>query len=264
MRGAKYLRDARHLNKFMYTLSDELFYEPFEAHYEPSEEYIAIVMGLLRDFPSYWMITRDGFWFHVYPSSLSESCKVGQAARQFALPVQGWKVHVSATLWNDVSILRRVARIALVNDVPFKFALDRNVLSMMNSKMWPRTGSGKFITMYPSDLSCFKNLLEQLYAELHDDEGPYILSDKRYKDCRVLYYRFGGIARTTRMDITGEKIPVLISPGGEAIPDVRTPYFAPPPWVTDPFPSQEPEHQEITLNAGKYLVKKALAFSNSG
>jgi len=118
--------------------------------------------------------------------------------------------------------------------------------------------------MYPSDLLCFKTLLEQLYAELHDDEGPYILSDKRYKDCRVLYYRFGGIERTTRMDITGEKTLVLISPDGEAVPDVRTPYFALPPWVTDPFPNQEPEHRELTLHDGKYLVKRAFAFSNSG
>jgi class III lanthionine synthetase len=264
MRGAKYLRDARHLNKFIYTFSDELFYEPLEAHYEPSQEYIALVTGLLRDFPSHWMITRDGFWFHVHPGNLSESGKVGQAAKQFALPVQGWKVHVSATTWNGASILRRSARVALMNDVPFKFALDRNVLSMMSSKMWPRGGSGKFITMSPSDLSCFKSLLEHLYAELHSDEGPYILSDKRYKDCRVLYYRFGGIERTTRMDITGEKTLVLISPDGEAVPDVRAPYFTPPAWVADPFPTQESEPHEITLNAGKYLVKKAFAFSNSG
>ena len=246
-----YLRDARHLDKFMYTFSDELFYEPFEAHYEPSDDYITLVAGLLRDFASDWMTTRDGFWFHVHP-------------KRFALPLQGWKVHVSSTLGNGASILRRAARIALANGVPFKFALDRNILSLVSSKKWHRGSSGKFITLYPSDLACFKTLLEQLYTELQSEEGPYILSDRRYKDCRVLYYRFGGIKRTTRLEIKGEKIPVLISPDGEAVPDVRTPYFAPPSWVTDPFPSQESAHQEITLNAGRYLVKQALAFSNSG
>src|SRR5205809_1315925 len=80
----------------------------------------------------------------------------------------------------------------------------------------------------------------------------------RYKDCRVLYYRFGGIKLTTRMGIMGEKIPVLVSPDGEAIPDIRTPFFAPTSWVSDPCPSQQLKHQEITLNAGKYLVTKAL------
>ena len=250
--GTKYLRDARHLDKLKYTLTDDLFYEPFEDNYVPSQKYIAIVTDLLKELGKEdSTTTRDGLWFHVYP-------------RHFAWPLQGWKVHVSATMWNGASILKRAAKIALTNEVAFKFAIDRNILSLMSSKRWHRGGSGKFITMYPSDLSDFKNLLEDLYAELRDDEGPYILSDKRYKDCRVLYYRFGGIARNTRMDITGEKVAVLISPSGEAVPDVRTPYFAPPGWVSDPFPSQEPEHQEITLNAGRYLVKRALAFSNSG
>ena len=116
-----YLRDARHLDKFIYTLSDELFYEPFETHYEPKQEYITLVNDLLRESGSDWTATRDGFWFHVHP-------------RQFALPVQGWKVHVSATLENGASILTKTAKIALANNVPFKFALDRNILSLSQSK----------------------------------------------------------------------------------------------------------------------------------
>lgn len=251
MKSAKYLRDARHLDKFMYTLMDELFYEPVETRYRPFLEYRTLVTDLLSELSDDWMITRDGFWFFVHPSN------------QFDMPDQGWKVHVSATIGNAASILSKAARVALVNGVPFKFALDKNVQATMSSKRWARGGSGKFITMYPSDLSSFKSLLEQLYAELREDEGPYILSDKRYRDCRVLYYRYGGMLRTSRMDIKGDKILVIITPNGEAIPDVRTPYFSLPAWVTDPFPGEKSEHQEIVLN-DKYVVKKALAFSNSG
>jgi serine/threonine protein kinase len=251
MRGAKFLRDARHVDKFMFTLHHNLFYEPFEKHYLPAQDYIALITELLKDSAADWTTMREGLWFYVHP-------------RQNSLPIQGWKVHVSATVRNGSSILKRAATIALANGIPFKFALDKNILSWFSSKRWGRGGSGKFITMYPSDLAAFKTLLEQLYAELRDEEGPYILSDKRYKDCRVLYYRFGGIARTTRMDITGEEIPVLISPKGEAIPDVRTPYFAPPSWVSDPFPGEKPEHRDLTLHNGRYLIKKAFAFSNSG
>jgi len=264
MRSDKYLRDARHLNKFIYTLSDRLFYKPLEDNYQPSQEYITLVTDLLKDFPAYWTVARDGFWFHVYPGNASEAGEVGPAAERFALPTQGWKVHVSATVRNGPAILTRAARVALANGVPFKFALDRNVLSTMSSKMWPRGGSGKFITMYPAELPRFKSLLERLHEELRDDEGPYVLSDKRYKDCRVLYYRFGGIQRNTRMDIKGERVLVLVSPDGEAIPDTRTPYFSLPPWVDDPFPERKSELKELTLNAGKYVVKKAFAFSNSG
>jgi serine/threonine protein kinase len=248
---ARYLRDVRHVDKYLYMLNDGLFYEPAEKHYQPLHDYITLVTELVKSFTFDWIVSRDGFWYHVHP-------------KQFSLPVQGWKVHVSATPQNGASILKKTVKVALQHKVPLKFALDRNVLSTMGSKRWNRGGSGKFITLYPSSLSSFKELLEGLYGELRNEKGPYILSDKRYKDCSVLYYRYGGIARNARMDITGQQIPVLVAPGGEMIPDIRTPYFAPPSWATDPFPNEDSEQQEITVNNGKYIVKQALAFSNSG
>ena len=251
MKSARYLRDARHLDKFMYTLMDEMFYEPVETRYRPFDEYKAPVAELLKELVAEWTITRDGFWYMVHPSN------------GFDVPAQGWKIHVSAAIENAVSILKRAARVALARGVPFKFALDKNVLATMSSKRWNRGGSGKFITMYPSDLECFKSLLEELYAELRDEAGPYILSDRRYKDCRVLYYRYGGLRRVTRADIKGEKVLVLTSPDGAAVPDVRTPYFTLPPWIEDPFPSHKSERKEIVLN-NRFLIKKAIAFSNSG
>ena len=251
MKTAKYLRDARHLDKFMYALMDELFYEPVETRYRPWDEYKTPVTELIKELALDWTITRDGFWNMVHP------------VKEFYIPAQGWKVHVSANIGNAVSILKRAAKIALTKDVPFKFALDKNVLATMSSKRWARGGSGKFITLYPSDLSCFKSLLEALYAELHAEEGPYILSDKRYKDCRVLYYRYGGMQRVTRRDIKGEQVLVLTTPNGETVPDLRTPYFNLPPWETDPFPTRKTEQKDIVLN-NRFLVKKAIAFSNSG
>lgn len=251
MKNARYLRDARHLDKFMFTLMDETFYEPVETLYRPLQDYRVAVDDLIRELAFDWTISRDGFWFFVHPT------------QEFDIPAQGWKIHVSATIENAVSILKRTARIMLAKGVPFKFALDKNVLATMSSKRWARGGSGKFITIYPSDLPSFKSLLEDLYAELHAEEGPYILSDKRYKDCRVLYYRYGGLRRTTQTDIKGEKVLVLVSPGGEIVPDVRTPYFALPSWVTDPFPTEKTERKEIVLN-NRFRVKKAISFSNSG
>ncbi|HEX5883755.1 MAG TPA: class III lanthionine synthetase LanKC [Pyrinomonadaceae bacterium] len=263
MKSAKYLRDARHLNKFIFTLSHPLFYEPLDQWYHPTTEYLDPVKELLEEVPGDWSAERDGFWFHVHPRNGNEAEKP-DGPSQFDLPLQGWKVHVSATIWNGESILKRVAKVALANNVPFKFALDRNVLSTLSSKMWPRGGSGKFITLYPWNETVFQNLLEQLYEELHADEGPYILSDKRYKDCRVLYYRYGGIRRNARLDIKGEQVLVLITPDGKTVPDQRTPYFSPPPWVEDPFPTPKSGRKELTLNNGRYLIKKAFAFSNSG
>lgn len=246
-----YLRDARHIDKFMYSRSDSLFYESLETTYEPLAGYSEIVVPILKELTDDWVATREGFWLHVHPMRVS-------------LPVQGWKIHVSATLTNAASIVEKVARIALIADVPFKVLLDNNVLSMATSKKWDRGSSGKFITLYPLDTNSFVNLIEQLYAELRGEEGPYILSDKRYKDCKVLYYRYGGIKRTVRVDIKGEAVPVLISPEGAAVPDVRTPYFSPPLWASDPFPAKTSESPELTLKEGRYRVQHALSFSNSG
>lgn len=251
MKSAKYLRDARHLDKFMFTLMDETFYEPVETLYRPLQDYRVAVDDLIKKLALDWTIDRDGFWFFVHPDY------------DFDIPAQGWKIHVSATIENAVSILKRTARVLFERGVPFKFALDKNVLATMSSKRWARGGSGKFITIYPLDLSSFKSLLDELYTELHDDEGPYILSDKRYKDCRVLYYRYGGLRRTVQTDIKGEKVLVLVSPDGKVVPDVRTPYFALPPWVSDPFPTEKTERKEIVLN-NRFRVKKAISFSNSG
>jgi hypothetical protein len=66
------------------------------------------------------------------------------------------------------------------------------------------------------------------------------------------------------LDIKGEKVFVLVSPDGEVVPDVRTPYFSVPSWAADPFPIEKSGRHELTLNGGRYLVKKALGFSNSG
>jgi len=251
IRESKSLRDVRHLDKLLYTLSGPLFYEPFESRYSPSDEHHSAVLDVLRELGRDWLVSREGSWFYANP-------------RQVTLPAQGWKIHISTAFENRLSVLRKSARIAIRNDVPFKFALDKNILGMMGSKRWKRGSSGKFLTLYPLDSEHFREFLDQLYAELHLEEGPYILSDRRYKDCRALYYRYGGIARTVRLDITGQKVLVLVSPDGQAVPDQRTPYFSPPSWVTDPFPAQKHSSDHITLNRGRYLVRRALSFSNSG
>src|SRR5829696_9081826 len=104
MKSAKYLRDARHLDKFMYTLMDELFYEPVETRYRPFDDYKAPTAALIKELALDWTITRDGFWNMVHPVNGAY------------FPAQGWKIHVSANMGNAVSILKRAARVALTKD----------------------------------------------------------------------------------------------------------------------------------------------------
>jgi len=180
------------------------------------------------------------------------------------LPHQGWKIHVSANEANCRDILVKVAALAFEHGIQFKFANDVNTLKMMASKRWPRGGSGKFITLYPPTDEKFRQFIECAYAVLKDDVGSYILSDRRYKDCRCLYYRYGGFILVNRLNYMGKKLPILTSPDGVEVFDQRNPYFETPPWVSDPFPSEESDQGEMTLNEGRYAIKSALGFSNTG
>lgn len=242
------MRDKRHVDKFPY-LGQSFYYEPYQAAHTPSKEFTQIVRDICRS--NGWKILKDGPWIHVEPEVTK-------------LPLQGWKIHVSATLRNAERILQKAAKILIQEGVPFKFALDRRTLAEMNYKNWHRGSSGKFMTIYPTSMDEFKKLLTKLYTELKDEEGPYILSDKRYKQAKVLYYRYGGIRKETIINIMGEEVPVLVSPSGENVPDIRTPYFNPPTWAKDPFPDTEEESEPFTLRKGRYSITSAISFSNAG
>jgi tRNA A-37 threonylcarbamoyl transferase component Bud32 len=248
------LREERHVNKVFYLGSNELFYEPNYAHYRPSDDLINLVDSMIEARGGIWKTRRVDVWTHVVPA--------GPNAAQ--LPLQGWKIHVSAHGGNCHAILAKVAALAFEHGVQFKFANDVNTLRMMTSKRWPRGGSGKFITLYPMTDEAFKEFIELAYAVLKDDVGSYILSDRRYKDCRCLYYRYGGFILVNRLHYLGKKIPMLRTPDGDYVPDQRNPYFEMPPWVSDPFPSDEPDEGDFSLDRGRYMVKSALGFSNTG
>ncbi|MDM5176734.1 class III lanthionine synthetase LanKC [Massilia sp. DJPM01] len=249
------MRDLRHIDKIAYLRPSKRFYEHGYTHYQPGEELISLVRPMLEGRAEPWKVHRSDVWTHILPANRTESNK---------LPVQGWKIHVSAIAANCRNLLVKVAALALENNIQFKFANDTETLKMMTSKRWSRGGSGKFITLYPPTDEKFREIIEKAYAVLKDDIGSYILSDRRYKDSRCLYYRYGGITSVTKLLYTSEKQSVIFSPDGEQIPDNRTPYFETPPWTSDPFPEEQPDHAEFTLNNGRYLVTEALGFSNTG
>lgn len=252
---ARSLREARHIDKVFFMAADSRFYEPVYSHYRPTDELSSLVKQVLQTRGLQWSIWRSGVWSHVMPNP---------DAATVPLPTQGWKIHVSANEINCRDILTKVAHLALEHGLQFKFANDINTMKLMTSKRWSRGGSGKFITIYPPTDEVFRQFIECAYAILKDDVGSYILSDNRYKDCRCLYYRYGGMIPVDRLDYMGQLVPILTSPDGQEVVDRRTPYFETPPWVSDPFPREDPESSEMTLNEGRFLVNSALGFSNTG
>ncbi|MGM0886940.1 MAG: class III lanthionine synthetase LanKC [Bacillota bacterium] len=182
------------------------------------------------------------------------------------LPEQGWKIHISSVINEAQSTLDRVAPFLIKNDILFKYVPDTWELTRKNSKYGDRSGSGKFITIYPCDTQQFLRLLPQLESILAlMEKGPYILSDKRWKDSNV-YFRYGGF---TPMYIYKEnkKIPAIKDLNGELIPDKRGPVYSSPEFVSEPkeiIEMDESREQVDTTKFDKYNITNSLHYSNGG
>ncbi|MGH2441950.1 MAG: class III lanthionine synthetase LanKC [Chloroflexota bacterium] len=228
-------------------LADPDWYEPLER-YQPSPEVLLVVRSVV---PLEWPSKRSNVWFNVRPPGVE-------------LPDQGWKIHVSAKPGNCVAVARAAAEVCVAKDAAFKVAMDSHLVYLSTCKAWRREASGKFITIYPANERRFHDLLETLYGALQGFSGPYILSDRRYRDSRVVYYRYGGINDQRVLTLRGDVDHVLTSPSGDLFPDIRAPYWSPPPWVSDPYASDDHEASEPVLKDGRYRVERALGFAVTG
>ncbi|WP_214483784.1 class III lanthionine synthetase LanKC [Bacillus sp. SM2101] len=248
------MRSYEHMKQDFFSLiSDKNYYDSLDR-YIPNDHLISIVKDkVLSD----WKIIRQSIYYHVVNPKQS-------------LPKQGWKIHISSSLLDHESVLRKVIPICIKFDTSFKFMLDKFIISISSDKNYPRSSSGKFITIYPINEAAFKTIIEELYISLKEFNGPYILSDKRYKDCKVLYYRYGGILPDKELDYDGSFVDYLSAPDGQQTPDLRLPYYSEPFWVNDPFETEESldnsnqTEDETGLMDGRFDVLEAIRFTNSG
>lgn len=236
----------------MYRLLNRDYHESFDLYVPQLAEFHQLVSSKL---PGGWEIRRSDIWFHCFSA-------------QNVHPDQGWKIHLSATRDNARQLLDRVSSLLLAaGDTNFKFALDIWTLCLLNGKNWPRGASGKFITIYPADSRRFLDLIEGVHAVTREFKGPYILSDHRYKDSDVVFYRYGGLSRRESLDVNGERTPVLVAPDGSEYPDRRLPYPETPAWVEAVLPvEQDTEGRDDChlIGGGRFQIDGVVAFSSSG
>lgn len=193
-----------HYNKIKsyYSIRDQIF-ETIQRNFECLSEF---------------RINRTIQWIHVYNITSP-------------MPIQGWKIHVSATHMSAVEILKSVVKVLIDEKLNFKVADTINTLKVMNDAHYPRAYSGKFITIYPSTEEQFVRVTDKIHRCTCDFRGPIILSDKQYKD-GIVFYRYGAFkgiqpAGSTKLYIMDES--------NNLVEDVRNAWFSPPYWVTDPF-----------------------------
>ena len=236
--------------KFGYTLSHPEFYESLDYLSVDDNAYFRGVRSVL---PEEWRIVRNSIWYHcIAPNHTSLD--------------QGWKIHVSAVTHSVSDTLNATLSILVRHGCSFKFAADPNILFLLTSKQWARGGSGKFMTIYPRSTEHFYELIEELHQATQHLEGPYILSDQRYKSSKCVFYRYGGISGLSELRIKGDRYSYLLSPSGEKIPDQRQAFYHVPDWVDEPgFANTEAQSEgALTLKNGRYTIESALRHTNTG
>jgi tRNA A-37 threonylcarbamoyl transferase component Bud32 len=235
------------------------WFENYERR-PPGQDHLLVYRSLM---PGTWQLSRRGYWMITTPPNVPAVA-------------QGWKLHVCATSATTTDTLRAALPVLRDAGIHFKFLMDPAAMRENNGKLMPRGASGKFITAYPANEAEFRAVGDALTRVLDGFDGPRILSDRRYPGSRVVYYRYGGFATVSRVLPAGNRELLIGTPDGEAVVDVRHPYFHVPDWVTDPFADDSAAPSsgsgsadgsgstEITLAQGRFTVTGAMQFSNRG
>ncbi|MCU7727474.1 class III lanthionine synthetase LanKC [Actinoplanes sp. KI2] len=181
------------------------------------------------------------------------------------LPMQGWKIHVSACLDNAERVLTVVWDYCVAHGLGFKFLRGPKMLLMRNAKYASRGAAGKFITVYPHDDAELERVCRELDELLDGEPGPYVLSDLRYGRGPV-YVRYGGFANRFCLSAEGLVVPALANPDGTLLPDRRDPVFHVPEWVTLPgfLAPHLAARNAVSTTQIPYAIESVLHFSNGG
>lgn len=156
--------------------------------------------------------------------------------RDARVPEQGWKLHVSASLWSADTVLQHALPVLLAEKVCLKVAASPAILASLNDG----TGGGlsqigKFITIYPGDDEQAVRLAVALDEATRGLRGPRVPSDRPLRRGSLVHYRYGGFDGMFIQTPIGEITPAVRTPTGELVPDVRSIAYQPPQWASDPL-----------------------------
>jgi hypothetical protein len=185
-------------------------------------------------------------------------------------PVQGWKLHLSATPLSAPLVLAEAIAVLVQHRCPFKFAGTLRRVAELGSRQCDRGAGGKFLTAYPDQGG---DSVRALAADLHRVTeglpGPGILSDRPYRPGSLLHYRFGAFTGVPLLGNDGSYEVMLIGPDGSLVQDRRKAWFTPPPWAPrdpfQPFPPPAPAAgAKPVLLDGRYLAREVIRHAFSG
>ncbi|MEV0681225.1 class III lanthionine synthetase LanKC [Actinosynnema sp. NPDC050436] len=230
-----------------YCFADRLFYDVQSSTETAADDFSQV----LPELPADWAQVDLTIWRYLQPTGA-------------ALPRQGWKIHVSATVRDAGEVLLTCYEHLVARRIPFKYLRTRSIVLARNSKYAPREASGKLITIYPADEAQLETILRELDELLHGRPGAYILSDLRY-GAGPLFVRYGGFVEQW-LEVDGKRVLAIEGASGELVPDQRKPTFWVPDWVTLPRCLEDhlAARKAGDADAFPFRVTQSLHFSNGG
>lgn len=244
------------MDDMFYTVADQDYYLPPHRMADAGASYLP------SGIPASWARATRSVWTVWTPPGA-------------VLAEHGWKVHVSARYERAQHVLDTFAEICSAEGVAFKHLSASLFFMLLHHKHASRVQAGKFCVAYPPDVPAARRLMERLSEALRDEEGPFILTDRRYGQSRTVHYRYGAFTGRSQLMPDGSKLPVVEDGHGRLVQDRRMPMFTLPDGITDPFASPgEPGDQDARPEAapavaspitlGGYQFDKPLRFSNAG
>lgn len=243
---------------FSFVVADKEFYAPLETTADRGEIYRP------GQAPDGWTETDAGVW------------TMWHRGKQLRGVEDGWKVHVSARPGRQQHVLETVSAICFEQDIAFKHLTGELFYWWTHHKQAARQQSGKFIAAYPTTVPAARDLMERLREALADEEGPFVLTDRRYRDSRTVHYRYGGFAPRERVNADGTHTLLVRGTDGELQEDRRGFSFHLPAGMTDPFTDTggRPAAKAATsapsaapagpISFHGFVFEEALQFTNSG
>jgi predicted Ser/Thr protein kinase len=232
-----------------FCMADSSFYDAMHSEETAGESFVTAS----RPLPDGWTLRPQDDWLVVTPRVRQQT------------PLQGWKIHASATLDNADRVLDTVWEYCVERGISFKFLRSSSALLARVAKYAPRGYAGKLVTIYPENDAACEKILTELGEQLAGEPSPYILSDLRWGD-GPLFVRYGAFALRHTVDSTGVVVEAIADLDGNLVPDRRDPVFHVPSWVTLPA-FLEPHlaaRNAVTTTELPYTIERVMHFSNGG
>ncbi|WP_019629219.1 class IV lanthionine synthetase LanL [Actinomadura atramentaria] len=187
----------------------------------------------------------------------------------FRLPVQGWKIHVSARPATLLETVRRMLPALTAASCHFKVVRSGRALQDLNSSNNSPGSIGKAVTVYAARGDVVP-LARRLAADLAGLTGPRVNSDRRVRPDAPVYYRFGPFQSQYRPNEDGDFELVVTDPAGGTHAGMAEDTYWQPPWDPDPFaepgvPAPRPAGgPPAVVLGGRYRVERALTRNGKG